>query len=56
MGEVMEDREVVDGVNDALSNRIKIQDITNDAEQYSQTVLQPLRATMASDSKKASDD
>ncbi|KAI9901341.1 hypothetical protein N3K66_003158 [Trichothecium roseum] len=56
MGEVMEDREVIDGVNDALSNRIKIQEITNDAEQYSQTVLQPLQATMASDSKKASDD
>lgn len=42
MSEVMEEREVVDGVNDALSNRIKIQDITRDAESYAKTVLQPL--------------
>ncbi|KAL6852646.1 hypothetical protein ACO1O0_007194 [Amphichorda felina] len=42
MSEVMEDREVVEGVNDALSNRISIQHITRDAEAYAQTVLQPL--------------
>lgn len=42
MSEVMEDREVVEGVNDALSNRIRIQEITRDAELYAQNVLQPL--------------
>ncbi|KAI6781517.1 uncharacterized protein J7T54_001479 [Emericellopsis cladophorae] len=42
MGEVMEEREVVEGVNDALSNRIKIEDISRDAETYAQSVLQPL--------------
>ena len=46
MSEVMEDREVVEGANDALSNRIKIQDITRDAESYAQTVLQPLSSGM----------
>jgi len=44
MGEVMEEREVVEGVNDALSNRIKIEDISRDAEMYAQSVLQPLEA------------
>ncbi|PTB37339.1 uncharacterized protein TrAFT101_011067 [Trichoderma asperellum] len=39
MGEVMEEREVIDGVNDALSNRIDIQNITRDAETYTQSVL-----------------
>jgi hypothetical protein len=39
MGEVMEEREVIDGVNDALSNRIDIQNITRDAETYTQGVL-----------------
>lgn len=44
MHEVMEDREVVEGVNDALANRIKIQDISRDAENYVLNVLpQPPR-------------
>ncbi|KAF9772278.1 hypothetical protein IL306_010060 [Fusarium sp. DS 682] len=44
MGEVMEEREVVEGVNDALSNRIDVATITRDAEGYAQNVLQSLRA------------
>lgn len=43
MREVMEEREVVEGVNDALGSRIDIQTISRDAEAYSQSVLQPLR-------------
>jgi hypothetical protein len=42
MREVMEDRDVIEGVNDALSNRIRIQEITRDAEAYAENVLQPL--------------
>jgi hypothetical protein len=44
MRSIMEDREVVDGVNDALSSRINIQSITRDAHAYTQSVLQPLQA------------
>ncbi|KAF6821698.1 hypothetical protein CSOJ01_00201 [Colletotrichum sojae] len=40
--EVMEEREVVEGVNDALENRINIQNITADAEAYAQNVFKPL--------------
>jgi hypothetical protein len=43
MRDVMEDREVIEGVNDALENRIDIQTITQDAEMYAQTVLRPQR-------------
>ncbi|KAI1149171.1 CHD5-like protein-domain-containing protein [Nemania diffusa] len=39
MREVMEDREVIEGVNDALSNRINIQDISRDAENYALNML-----------------
>lgn len=42
MNEIMEDRDVIDCVNDALSQRIKIQDITRDAESYTQSVMQPI--------------
>lgn len=42
MREVMEEREVIEGVNDALEKRIDIQSITRDAEAYAQSVLQPL--------------
>ncbi|TAQ83601.1 hypothetical protein B7494_g8074 [Chlorociboria aeruginascens] len=42
MGDVMQEREVVDGVRGALSNRINIQNITADAEKYAQNVLAPL--------------
>ncbi|KAI0406270.1 CHD5-like protein-domain-containing protein [Xylaria palmicola] len=41
MREVMEDREVVEGVNDALANRINIQDISRDAETYALNMLPP---------------
>jgi hypothetical protein len=43
MGEVMEEREVIEGVNDALQNRINIQSISRDAEAYANSVLQPLQ-------------
>ncbi|KAI1107346.1 hypothetical protein F4804DRAFT_297659 [Jackrogersella minutella] len=39
MREVMEERDVVEGVNDALQNRINIQDITRDADAYALNVL-----------------
>ncbi|KAH7319672.1 hypothetical protein B0I35DRAFT_477999 [Stachybotrys elegans] len=53
MSEAMEEREVVEGVNDALSNRIDIQAITRDAENYAESVLQPLRASpLTSESQK----
>jgi hypothetical protein len=44
MAEMMEEREVIEGVNDALENRINIQSITKDAETYAQSVLQSLQA------------
>ncbi|KYK58414.1 hypothetical protein DCS_05429 [Drechmeria coniospora] len=43
MGEVMEEREVIEGVNDALSNRINIESISKEADVYSHGVLQHLR-------------
>lgn len=43
MGDAMEEREVVDGVNDALSNRINIQTITQDAASYAETMLKTLK-------------
>lgn len=43
MREVMEERDVVEGINDALSNRIDMPTILRDAEVYSQSVLQPLQ-------------
>lgn len=43
MSEVMEEREVIEGVNDALSNRINIQEITRDANAYAENVVQPLQ-------------
>ncbi|KAH6656760.1 hypothetical protein BKA67DRAFT_552972 [Truncatella angustata] len=39
MREVMEEKEVIDGVNDALSNRINIAGITNDAEVYATSII-----------------
>lgn len=39
MGEVMEDRDVIEGVNDALANRISIQGISKDAENYALNIL-----------------
>ncbi|KAI0843443.1 hypothetical protein F5Y06DRAFT_254945 [Hypoxylon sp. FL0890] len=43
MREVMEEREVVEGVNDALLNRINIQDISRDADAYALNVLPTIR-------------
>ncbi|KAI5928008.1 hypothetical protein F4810DRAFT_646395 [Camillea tinctor] len=42
MREVMEERDVLEGVNDALQNRINIQDITHDADVYATNVLPPV--------------
>jgi hypothetical protein len=41
MREVMEEREVIEGVNDALEKRINIGVISRDAENYAATILQP---------------
>ncbi|KAL2179865.1 uncharacterized protein P884DRAFT_193873 [Thermothelomyces heterothallicus CBS 202.75] len=41
MREMMEEREVVEGVNDALMNRIDIRSIERDAENYAKAVLAP---------------
>lgn len=37
--EVMEEREVIEGVNDALSNRLNIANITKDADSYAESVM-----------------
>lgn len=42
MRDVMEERDVIEGVNDALSNRINIDAISKDAEKYADSVLEPL--------------
>ncbi|KAF4119427.1 Conserved hypothetical, protein [Geosmithia morbida] len=42
MADIMQDADVVRGVNDALTNRINIDDITRDADVYSRNVLRPL--------------
>ncbi|KAK4122914.1 hypothetical protein N657DRAFT_621079 [Parathielavia appendiculata] len=42
MGEMMEEREVVEGVKDALTNRIDIAGIERDAEVYAKAVLMPI--------------
>ncbi|KAI1481251.1 hypothetical protein K445DRAFT_317334 [Daldinia sp. EC12] len=47
MREVMEEREVVEGVNDALQNRIDIADITRDADAYALNVLPRLEEMVA---------
>ncbi|TVY53387.1 hypothetical protein LSUE1_G010343, partial [Lachnellula suecica] len=44
MGELMEEREVVEGVNNALGSRIDINTITRDAEVYAQNVVGPSQA------------
>lgn len=43
MGELMEEREVVEGVNNALENRINMATISADAESYAQNVVGPLQ-------------
>lgn len=49
MGEVMEEREVIEGVNDALSNRINIDNVTKDADTYAGHVLQAMRELQQQD-------
>ncbi|KAJ4307161.1 hypothetical protein N0V88_000540 [Collariella sp. IMI 366227] len=41
MREMMEEREVIEGVNDALQNRIDIRGVERDAEAYAKAVLMP---------------
>jgi len=41
MRDVMEDREVLEGMNDALENRIDIRTVERDAEAYAASVLRP---------------
>lgn len=41
MGEVMEERDVVEGVNNALENRLDMNTITRDAEAYASLVVRP---------------
>lgn len=43
MGELMEEREVVEGVNNALESRINMAAISADAENYAENVVGPLR-------------
>ena len=43
MGDLMEQREVIEGVNNALESRINLQNITADAEVYAQKVVGPLQ-------------
>jgi hypothetical protein len=43
MGELMQEREVVDGVRNALDGRINMATITADAEAYAQSVITPLQ-------------
>lgn len=51
MGEVMEEREVVEGVNDALSNRIDIASMEKDADVYAKDVTTSLRTKSFSSEK-----
>jgi hypothetical protein len=46
MGETMEEREVVEGINDALENRINMATITADAGEYARSVVEPLQGLM----------
>lgn len=46
MGEAMEEREVVEGVNNALESRINMATITADAEAYARGVVEPLQDMM----------
>lgn len=46
MGETMEEREVVEGINDALENRINMASITADADTYARSVVEPLQGLM----------
>ncbi|CAK7203369.1 hypothetical protein SEUCBS139899_006102 [Sporothrix eucalyptigena] len=47
VAEAMEEREVIEGVNNALQNRIDIQRIARDAEVYAQTVVPSLAVPMS---------
>lgn len=42
MGEVMQDREVLEGINDALASRLHLVNIQRDAEAYTDNVFRPM--------------
>ncbi|RDW91467.1 hypothetical protein BP5796_02632 [Coleophoma crateriformis] len=46
MGALMEDREVIDGVKNALENRINMQTIATDAGTYAENILGPIEADL----------
>ncbi|KAK3397025.1 hypothetical protein B0T20DRAFT_379057 [Sordaria brevicollis] len=46
MGEVMEERDVVEGVRDALQQRIVVENVERDAESYVRGMLPPFSAAM----------
>jgi hypothetical protein len=50
MSEAMEDREVIEGVNSALENRINVSRISSDADSYIEAVLNPLTSVPANGS------
>ena len=39
MGEVMDEREVVEGVRNALENRVRVQDVEDEARKYADGIL-----------------
>lgn len=46
MGEVMEERDVVEGVRDALRERIVVENVERDAETYVRSMLPPFSAAV----------
>ncbi|KAJ4413884.1 hypothetical protein N0V85_003392 [Neurospora sp. IMI 360204] len=56
MGEVMEERDVVDGVRDALRERIVVENVERDAETYVRSMLPPFSAAVYGGGGRAKDD
>jgi hypothetical protein len=56
MAQAMEEREVVEGMNDALSSRIDIARVTKDADMYTHDVIGPVRAAAAASTPKEVED
>lgn len=55
MDHAMEEREVVEGVNDALSSRIDIQQVTKDASLYAENVVGPIGVATPQQEKENAD-
>ncbi|KAJ2905247.1 hypothetical protein MKZ38_005949 [Zalerion maritima] len=47
MSEVMQEREVLDGINDAVGSRLNLDNIQRDAEAYADSVVRPLLVQQA---------